>query len=113
MLAENKQDRQVYCMEKEIADYLDKLCFLHSLKGYQYILEMIEMGLQDRSSLSRMGDVYVLVAGKFGVTWRSVERAVRISIAASGAENQKTKEFIFRAVDWIAQKALEEADERL
>jgi two-component system response regulator (stage 0 sporulation protein A) len=97
-------------VNKRITTYLDGMGFKHAILGFAYLVEAIDICLDDRSAINKMtvkGGIYTRVANTYITTPSRVERAMRHAIESAdftiGNLNGKlpNSEFIARAVDEI------------
>lgn len=80
----------------EINCYLETKGIKHALVGYRYLLTAIRFGIDDRTQLARINDLYCRIAQMYQTEPNNVERGIRHSIMKYGLPN---KEFIVKAVD--------------
>lgn len=76
--------------------YLETKGIKHALVGYRYLLTAIRLGIDDRTQLARINDLYCRIAQMYQTEPNNVERGIRHSIIKYGLPN---KEFIVKAVD--------------
>ena len=99
LLSENKNCRPVvtaHITDTDISRYLETKGIRHALSGYRYLFTAIRLGVEDRSQLVKISDLYEKIAQTCGVGPSNVERGIRHSIMQYGFSN---KEFIIKAVD--------------
>ncbi len=82
--------------ETDINRYLEGKGIKHALSGYRFLFELIQLGMEDRTRLIKMTDMYNMVSEMYEVEPNSIERAIRYSIKEYGLTS---KEFITKAVD--------------
>lgn len=83
---------------KRIYRYLDEKNVKHSNLGYRYLMDAIEIIIENPSQNQKMNGVYEKVAEMHSTTSICVERAIRHTISQ---KNQTSKEFISKASDDI------------
>lgn len=93
--------------DMEINCYLETKGIKHALAGYRYLLTAIRIGIDDRSQLARINELYGRIAQMYQTEPNNVERGIRHSIMKYGLPN---KEFIVKAVDdlicWAAEPSI-------
>ena len=85
-------------MDIYISRYLDAMGVKRANSGYRYLVTAIRVGVKDPSMLMKISDLYKKVSEIHGSSTRSIEQAIRYSIARHDMSNKK---FIFKAVDYI------------
>lgn len=93
---------------REIAEYLDKYKFKHSLAGYRYLCSAIQIGLQNPPMLM-LSDLCENVAAAYDTTGVIVERSIRYLLKSASIEIG-SKEFLARAIDSLLIMASEEIE---
>ncbi len=81
--------------KRNILDYLDSLKIDKALNGYLYLIEAMEIGLEDKKKLKSISEVYRILAETHDTTINSIERSIAYSLSALGTSN---KSFIVNAV---------------
>ena len=76
--------------------YLNNKGIKKSNKGYIFLVDAIRLGAESPNALSRVTDLYTIIAMSYGTEPHNVERGIRYAISGLGATN---KEFISCAVD--------------
>lgn len=76
--------------------YLNNKGVKQSNKGYSFLFEAIRIGAESPNAISKVTDVYSMIAKSYGTEAYNVERGIRYAISALCVTN---KEFISRAVD--------------
>ena len=120
----DKQSNTAKELQRKISDILQKIGISPSLKGYQYLREIIAVSLKDEGLLKSVTKtLYPMVAEKFGTTATRVERDIRHAIETAWTRGQvevlhkyfgytvdgnkgkpTNSEFIAMIIDWIRLK---------
>ncbi len=83
-------------VDMDIYRYLEAKGIRHAYAGYRYLITAIRLGLEDRSQIIKITDLYEKIAQVCGVRASRIERTIRYSIMQYGLTN---KEFISKAID--------------
>lgn len=82
--------------DASITLYLNNKGVKKSNKGYIFLVDAIRLGAESPNALSRVTDLYTIIALSYQTEPQNVERGIRYAISGLGETN---KEFISRAVD--------------
>lgn len=90
-------------MKKKIFEYLNEKGVKHSLSGFDYLMRAIEIGLEDKKSITNniCKNCYGVIAKENEVKSSQIERAMRHAIEKSDFPNLCVSEYIALAVDTI------------
>lgn len=88
--------------KKVIIEYLEERGFRHSLKGYDYIVRAIELGLINKNVVFDITKIlYPQLAYEFTTSPTCIERNIRHSIETAMIDKKSNSEFLAHAVDDI------------
>lgn len=79
-------------MRKKVGDALLQLGITPDLKGFNYIIDMVEM--IDKGELSKVTAGYAIIAKKYGNTASGIERGIRHAITKIDTKSREYERYI-------------------
>ncbi len=92
-LSENNMLKEEY-----IVNYLDNKGFRHSMKGFKFLVQMIQHLYDNQEDMKKFSKIYEIIAEKNAAKVNSVERDIRYSIHKAIDKPSTNKEFVAKAL---------------